>query len=203
MSAFPPQRSHVSVPVSTSVALEQIQNYLQATKEYQYLLPNARLEPTGPAASSGQSSITIRNLERVEAGKDEGVRVVTGMDDGVDQGRGDEVDVDGWQDLEEYQREQSIEVGDIAPRKNAVAQGGEELQNEIETQTQAPKKGNKHAESSEMPTSKQHKAADGNKSTNGDGSMAKKDKEERKAEKRKRGKEYRRQKELQKLEVKS
>src|SRR4051812_17277652 len=119
MSAFPPQHSIAPTPVSQTVALEHIQKYLAATKEHQYLLPHARLEPTGPTASSGQGNITIHNLERVEAGlKGEwlapvldleeggGVQIAQGIDDGV-QGEGDQMDVDGWQELGEYQREQS------------------------------------------------------------------------------------------------
>lgn len=32
---------------------------------------------------------------------------------------------EGWQDLEEYQREQSIEIGDISPRETGIGQEGD------------------------------------------------------------------------------
>jgi len=136
MSAFPPQRSLASQPVSQDVALKHIQSFLEATTNNAYFRPNARLEPTGPAASE-EPSITIHNLKRVEAGlrgewlepiidlKDGGVQVASGIDDGV-QGDGDKMDVDGWQDLAEYQREQSIEVGDTAPHVSIVDHEGDD-----------------------------------------------------------------------------
>jgi len=122
MSAFPPQRSLASQAVSQEVALKYVQSFLEATTKNPYFRPNARLEPTGPSASE-EPSITIHNLKRVEAGlrgewlepiidlEDGGVQIASGRDDGV-RGDGDKMDVDGWQELDEYQREQSIEVGE-------------------------------------------------------------------------------------------
>lgn len=138
MSAFPPQRSIPSIPISQALALSHLQAYLESAQSLPYLLPNARLEPTGPTAGSSASSITIFNLQRVEAGlrgewlapvlelNEEPVEVAVGMDDGVGQDGGDEMGVEGWQDPEEYAREQSIEEGDVEPETTAVAQEGEE-----------------------------------------------------------------------------
>jgi len=153
MSAFPPQRSLASEPVSQDVALKHVQSFLEATSKNAYFRPNARLEPTGPAASE-EPSITIHNLKRVEAGlrgtwlepiidlKDGGVHIASGIDGGV-QGDGDKMDVDGWQDLEQYQREQSIEVGETAPNVAVVkydGADGEVQDEEALSQEKSPKK---------------------------------------------------------------
>jgi hypothetical protein len=134
-SAFPPHQIGASLPVSTATALKHLQNYLEATKSSPWLLPNAKLEPTGPTAAA--NSITLHNLQRVEAGlrgewlapvldlteKVDGVNrvaIANGMD-GVNQG-GDEEE--GWQDPEEYARQQSIEVREVAPRVAVLGQEG-------------------------------------------------------------------------------
>lgn len=140
MSAFPPHRSIKSIPISPEIALKFLSQYLQDTTTSPHLLPNARLEPSGPTAGSSNSSVTIHNLQRVEAGlrgewlapsleldeageKGKGVPVTEGMDDGVTtRGSGEE----GWMDLDEYQREQSIEGGDGGKRGvRVVAQEGD------------------------------------------------------------------------------
>jgi hypothetical protein len=134
MSAFPPQRSTPSIPISQSLALSTLQAYLESAQSLPYLLPNARLEPSGPTAGSSSGSITIHNLQRVEAGLrgewlapvldfDEGpIEVEVGMEDGVDQEGGDKMGVEGWQDPDEYAREQSIEEGDVEPESTALGQ---------------------------------------------------------------------------------
>ncbi|TVY39864.1 hypothetical protein LOCC1_G004312 [Lachnellula occidentalis] len=127
MSAFPPHKSIPSIPVSQEIALKYLSSYLTSTSTKAHLLPNARLEASGPTAGSS-SSVTLHNLQRVEAGlkgewlaptlqlnegDGEGIDVEIagqGMDDGT------AVAEEGWQDLEEYQREQSIEVGDVGNR---------------------------------------------------------------------------------------
>lgn len=116
-------------------ALKFLQKYLSDTKTTPYLLPNARLEPTGPTVGSSTSSVTIHNLQRVEAGlrgewlapildlEETAVPIAQGMDDGTNTGDGaDQMQAEGWQDLEEYQREQSIEEGDVRPRSTAHRQ---------------------------------------------------------------------------------
>lgn len=68
--------------------------------------------------------MTIHNLQRVEAGlrgewlapildlEESGVKFASGsMDAGMITGEGDQMQLDGWQDLDEYRREQSIEEG--------------------------------------------------------------------------------------------
>lgn len=194
MSAFPPQRSLASQPVSQDVALKHIQNFLEATTKNAYFRPNARLEPTGPAASE-EPSITIHNLKRVEAGlrgewlepiidlKDGGVQIASGIDDGV-RGDGDKMDVDGWQDLQEYQREQSIEVGETAPNVAIVDYDGEDF--EIQDEQAIPQN---------KPTKNK------NVETGGEGGE-KLDKDARKAAKKLRLKEERRkQEELRRKEA--
>ncbi|TVY50269.1 hypothetical protein LCER1_G008485 [Lachnellula cervina] len=125
MSAFPPHKSIPSIPVSQEIALKYLSSYLTSTTTKAHLLPNARLEASGPTAGSS-SSVTLHNLQRVEAGlrgewlaptlELDGVEVAgQGMDDGT-VGVGEGEKEEGWQDLEEYQREQSIEVGDTGGR---------------------------------------------------------------------------------------
>ena len=131
MSAFPPHKSIPSIPVSQEIALKYLSSYLSSTTTKPHLLPNARLEASGPTAGSS-SSVTLHNLQRVEAGlkgewlaptlelnEGEGVEVAEqGMDDGTNktgEGEGE------WQDLEDYQREQSIEVGDVGNRDTSGA----------------------------------------------------------------------------------
>lgn len=150
MSAFPPQRSTTSIPISQSLALSTLQTYLESTQSLPYLLPNARLEPSGPTAGSSSSSVTIHNLQRVEAGLrgewlapvldfDEGVvEIATGMDDGVAQEGGDEMGVEGWQDPEEYAREQSLEEGIVEPETTVLGQEGDDAVG-VEVVQKAPK----------------------------------------------------------------
>ena len=142
MSAFPPHRSIVSIPIDQEIALKYLSSYLFLAKTSPHLLPNARLEPSGPTAGSSSSSITIRNLERVEAGLrgewlapsldlGEGNGVFEqGMDDGTNKGLDVEAENtgegEGWMDLDEYQREQSIEGGGIGGHESGVvAQEGD------------------------------------------------------------------------------
>ena len=139
MSAFPPHRAIPSVPISQDIALKFLSSYLEATKTSPHLLPNARLESSGPTAGSSASSVTIHNLKRVEAGLrgewlaptldlEEGkVTVAEGMDDGTNKGQdvNEEAEGEGWMDLDEYQREQSIEGGEIGERLPGVAELGD------------------------------------------------------------------------------
>ncbi|TAQ85867.1 hypothetical protein B7494_g5828 [Chlorociboria aeruginascens] len=132
MSAFPPHRSIPSVPISQEIALKYLNIYLEATKSSPYLLPNARLEPSGPTAGSSNSSVVIHNLQRVEAGlrgewlapnldsEENAGPVAGGFDDGTNTAA-DNMEVGGWQDLDEYQREQDvIEEGDAGIQETAL-----------------------------------------------------------------------------------
>jgi hypothetical protein len=139
MSAFSPHRTIPSIPISQDIALKFLSNYLEATKTSPYLLPNARLESSGPTAGSSASSVTIHNLKRVEAGlrgewlaptldlEEGNVTVAEGMDDGTNKGQdvNEEGEGEGWMDLDEYQREQSIEGGEIGERLPGVAELGD------------------------------------------------------------------------------
>lgn len=130
MSAFPPQRSVASIPISPDIALKYLSAYLEAAKSSPHLLPNARLEPFGPTAGSSNSSITVHNLRRVEAAlrgerlaptlelEENSVPIADGMDDGTNKQR-EIVDGEVWMDLDEYQREQSIEGGAVADKPTA------------------------------------------------------------------------------------
>ncbi|QSZ29430.1 hypothetical protein DSL72_003944 [Monilinia vaccinii-corymbosi] len=134
MSAFPPHKSIPSIPVNQAIALKYLQEYLSLTSSTPYLLPNAKLEPTGPTIGSSHSSVTIHNLQRVEAGlrgellaptleieEENAVEITQGMDDGTVKGSGgDKMDVGGWQDKEEFEREQSIEGGDVGAKVENV-----------------------------------------------------------------------------------
>ena len=138
MLAFPPHRAIPSVPISQDIALKFLSSYLEATKTSPHLLPNARLESSGPTAGSSASSVTIHNLKRVEAGLrgewlaptldlESKVKVAEGMDDGTNKGQNinEEAEGEGWMDLDEYQREQSIEGGEIGERLPGVAELGD------------------------------------------------------------------------------
>ncbi|TGO40446.1 hypothetical protein BHYA_0037g00470 [Botrytis hyacinthi] len=129
-SAFPPHKSIPSIPVNQTIALKYLQDYLSLTSSTPYLLPNAKLEPTGPTIGSSHSSVTIHNLQRVEAGlrgewlaptlemeEENPVEIAHGLEDASG---GDKMDVDGWQDKEEFEREQSIEEGDVGARVQKV-----------------------------------------------------------------------------------
>lgn len=140
MSAFPPVRSLPSTPITTTEALQRLQSYLEATKSNPALLPNATLQADGPKAQSeSASNLVIHNLKRVEAGlrgewlapslelEAEGM---AGFESFPVTGNGQVVGEDdageGWQDLDEYQREQSIEIGEVGPRETSIEQDGEE-----------------------------------------------------------------------------
>lgn len=124
MSAFPNYRSIPSIPVDAETAHKYLEAYLEATKTSPYLLPNARLEPSGPTAGSSNSSVTIHNLKRVEAGlrgewlaptlelEENNVPVAEGLN-GLGAKEADNMDTEGWQDLEEYQREQDVLEGEL------------------------------------------------------------------------------------------
>lgn len=149
MSAFPPRRTVPSLPVSQATALKHLQTYLEATKNSPWLLPNAKLDASGPTAAG--NSISIHNLQRVEAGlrgewlapvlelgeKTGGVTIAQGMDDGVNQGT--EPEGEGWQDPEEYARQQSIEEGEVAPKSTVLGQEGDEEGEELVEVEQRPK----------------------------------------------------------------
>jgi len=206
MSAFPPHRTTPSIPIPQEIALKFLSSYLEATKTFPYLLPNARLEASGPTAGSSAYSVTIHNLQRVEAGlrgewlaptldlAEGNVTVVEGMDDGTNKGQiaNEEGEGEGWMDLDEYQREQSIEGGEIGGRVQGVADGGDS-----DFEGPGVVKGSEDEERATVPKAKRVK-------TKHDVPTAKvskpKDKEARKREKKSRRKEEKRLKEEERLE---
>jgi hypothetical protein len=138
----------------------------------------------------------MHNLQRVEAGLrgewlapsldlgENNVKVAKGMDDGTNtgDGEGDHMQVDGWQDLDEYQREQSIEEGEVGPRQTGIAQEGDEvILNQILEE--------------ELPRPKNVKRARENGGATEERPKKAKNKEARKKEKKARHKEEQRRKE--------
>lgn len=191
MSAFPPHKTLTSLPVSQEIALKFLTSYLDATKTTPHLLPNARLEPNGVTAVSS-SSVIIHNLERVQAGlrgewlapvldlEEQKDVIGTGVQvaEGLEGGKGDKMEVDGWQDLDEYQREQSVEEGEVGPRQAGVAQEGDsEFEGRVEDD------GEGEQEDEEVPRKKKIKTKHEG-STNGASSGKPMDKEERKRAKK-------------------
>jgi hypothetical protein len=152
MSAFPPVRSLQSRPITTTEALQRLQSYLEATKSNPALLPNATLQADGPKAQSeSASNLAIHNLKRVEAGlRGEWLAPsleleadgMAGFESFPVTGNGEEGGEDdtgeGWQDLNEYQREQSIEMGEIGPRETGISQEGDEALRTVNTKAGKP-----------------------------------------------------------------
>ncbi len=150
--SLPPTRSKSSKPISTAHALSLLQTYLSAAENPSnaHLLPNATLQQDGPKAQSeAGANLVIHNLKRVEAGlRGEWLAPVLdlqgvdaedpfgvtsigfangGTAGGVNGNGGGEEQMEGWQDLEEYQREQSVEEGEVGPRDTGIAQEGDEV----------------------------------------------------------------------------
>lgn len=206
MSAFPPHRSVASIPVPQEIALKYLSTYLEAAKSSPHLLPNARLEPSGPTAGSSSSSITIHNLQRVEAGlrgewlaptlelEEDNVPIAEGMDDGTNKGQSNE-EGEGWMDLDDYQREQSIAGGDVeSGLMGAVQEGG--VDSDLEMDNHA----DEHDE--DLPTKERSRAEESSprrskKTASAITYVAKEplDKAARKEQKRLKNKEEKRQKE--------
>ncbi|KAH8670242.1 hypothetical protein BGZ60DRAFT_31349 [Tricladium varicosporioides] len=188
MSAFPPTRSIPSIPLPQDTALKYLSSYLQSLPNNPHFLPNARLTSTGPTEGTS-SSITIHNLQRVEAGlrgeflkpelefEEEAVGVAEGMDDGTNK----EADGEGWQDLGEYQREQSIEGG-VMQEGDSEWEGRRSMNGE-----EGDMDDNEDAEALKAKVKKTHKKALAPTPV---------DKEARKREKKAREKELKRQKAL-------
>lgn len=133
MSAWPPQRKHDPLPVPQEFALKMLSQYIADTQIHPYLLPNAKLEPSGPAAGSS-NSIIIRNLQRVEAGlKGEWLAPVVDLEVAVAEGlEKEDAAAEGWQNLEDYQLEQEDLDGEVAPDTTAVQQEGDDEEGDIE-----------------------------------------------------------------------
>lgn len=130
MSAFPPIRTQKGLNVTPDTALLYLSAYINSSKTSPHLLPNARLEASGPTAGSSNASVTIHNLQRVEAGlkgewlapklelEEEEVKQVTKL-------KGGEETEEGWMDLDQYQREQSVEGPEVAQDELGVEDDGD------------------------------------------------------------------------------
>lgn len=150
-TAYPPYRLHSSTQVSPSRAHFLLSAYLEATATDASLHPNALLTENGPITPSSGSStgLVLHTLKRVEAGLrgehlaadltfekfggnglpelvpgNAGNAVVTADGSQMEHQNG-EVE-GGWQDKEEFEREQELVEGDIGDRDNAVEGGFEE-----------------------------------------------------------------------------
>jgi len=147
--AYPPHRIHTSRTVSTIAAYDLLSAYLVATETSPHLHPDGLLSTAGAqfATSAGpMGGVVLHNLRRVEAGlRGEHLEpdlevleeddVVTGAEfesnegvlenqlNGVGNKRTAQQAEEGWQDIEEYQREQGPVVGEVGTRSNFVADG--------------------------------------------------------------------------------
>lgn len=144
-NSFPPHHSKPSQPISPDTALSHLQAYLKASETSPYLLPNARIESSGPAPKDSSTGLVVHNLRRVEAGlRGEWLAPSLELDGGISfggaAGAGEDVEMhDGanggvqedWQDLGEYQREQSVEEGELGQRQTGIANAGEEKAREV------------------------------------------------------------------------
>ncbi|KAI4244539.1 MAG: hypothetical protein L6R40_003006 [Gallowayella cf. fulva] len=140
-NAYPPVCLHTSQSIPASEAQRLLAKFLDATTTDPSLHPNALLTEDGPmTASSGSTGLVLYNLKRVEAGlrrehlvadltfKDFGrerlpsptnVKVPKSVAEGEESNRkADQSAQQGWQDKEEYEREQAIEQGEVGSRNN-------------------------------------------------------------------------------------
>lgn len=153
-NCFPPHHSKPSQPISPDIALAHLQAYLTASETTPYLLPNARIESSGPAAKDSSTGLVLHNLRRVEAGlRGEwlapsleldsgdslgGAAAHDGADGNVEMAEGGIGGVqEDWQDLGEYQREQSVEEGELGQRQTGIANPGEDRAREVIAQDEA------------------------------------------------------------------
>lgn len=133
-TANPPLRKHTTRRIPRSAALNLISSYLLASKTNSSLHPDALLTESGPLASY-TDGLTLHNLRRIQAGlrgENLGANLTfskfggqelpnlqarapgpisgTGRRSGVN---GEKVTAgeEGWQDREEFEREQEVVVG--------------------------------------------------------------------------------------------
>jgi hypothetical protein len=129
--ALPNYRSIRSVPVDKKLAHWFLKEYVEATETTPYLLPNAFLEAAGPSMGSSISTVTMYNLKRVEAGlRGQWLAPSAQLDqnnpadaqklNGSRSNGTDNMDTEGWQDLDEYQREQEVVEGEPGPDDTEV-----------------------------------------------------------------------------------
>lgn len=133
-TANPPLRKHTTRRIPRSAALNLISSYLLASKTNPSLHPDALLTESGPLASY-TDGLTLHNLRRIEAGlrgdnlgadltfskfggqglpnlqaRAPGPISGTGRRGGANGEKGTAGE-EGWQDREEFEREQEVVVG--------------------------------------------------------------------------------------------
>ncbi len=150
-NAFPPHKLHISRTVSSAEALTLLSSYLDTAANNASLQPDALLRVNGPESviQGADTSLVLHNLKRVQAGlqgKHLGADLslaqfggqglpqlqVGGNDTGVasraesavdqsSRGQATEMGATGWQDMDEYEREQDIVVDEGGKRVAEVA----------------------------------------------------------------------------------
>ncbi|KAL8943633.1 MAG: hypothetical protein Q9216_000921 [Gyalolechia sp. 2 TL-2023] len=144
-NAYPPIRHHSSQPISPSNAQQLLASFLQRTATDPSLDPSALLTEDGPVSRSASIGLVLNNLRRVEAGL-RGEHIAAHLSfgnfggEGLSDFAGDSTaNCDGevekswgeaaqagmtqqadWQDKDEYERQQTIERGDVRSRSNAI-----------------------------------------------------------------------------------
>ncbi|KAG9239681.1 hypothetical protein BJ875DRAFT_364948 [Amylocarpus encephaloides] len=153
-TGYPPHRTIPSIPIPSSIALQYLTAYLDLTTTNPSYLPDAKLEASGPVASAVGTSITIHNLERLQAGlrgeylapvlefneegREEGINVASGFDDGTKETGEGNAGKD-WQDLEDFQREQEEIKGGVVSESTLKSRKREhEVEEELEKSVKKP-----------------------------------------------------------------
>lgn len=147
--AHPPLRKHTTHRIPPSTALTLISSYLQASTTNPSLHPDALLTESGPLSAS-TDGLTLHNLRRIQAGLrgdnlgadltfskfgGQGLPDLHHAAGGApgpiisgtgrrDDGGADEVVVEGWQDREEFEREQEVVVGADGGRSEEMMKRG-------------------------------------------------------------------------------
>ncbi|KAI4180811.1 MAG: hypothetical protein L6R41_007002 [Letrouitia leprolyta] len=141
-SSYPPIRHHSSQLISPSHAQQLLADFLKKTVTHPSLDPNALLTEDGPISRSTSTGLVLHNLRRVEAGlRGEhiaadlsfknfgGEGLPKSVEDPIANGEGECVEIReeagmnqeaDWQDKDEYERQQTIEHGDVGLRSNVV-----------------------------------------------------------------------------------
>ncbi|KAI4132685.1 MAG: hypothetical protein LQ338_000625 [Usnochroma carphineum] len=141
-NAHPPIRHHSSERIPPTEAQQLLAEFLEEAATNPSLHANALLTEDGPVARSSSMGLVLHNLKRVEAGlrgehlaadlslKDFGGEGLLDPMDEVVRNGGFNVETSkdqpgrnqeaGWQDKEEYEREQAVEQGEIGRRNNAL-----------------------------------------------------------------------------------